>query len=87
MLTYIEDAVLHFSAKGSHGEKKQRVLTKLRAFFERFFGSWGPRVRELIQLVGDGIKEFCTARRAQLAGGLTTSTHRGPCGPIHCSER
>ena len=38
MLTYIEDAVSHFSAKGSHGEKKQRVLTKPGAFFERFFG-------------------------------------------------
>jgi type I restriction-modification system DNA methylase subunit len=26
-----------FSAKGGHGEKKQRVLEKLGAFFERFF--------------------------------------------------
>jgi hypothetical protein len=27
-----------FSAKGGHGEKKERVLEKLGAFFERFFG-------------------------------------------------
>lgn len=27
-----------FSASGGHGEKKQRVLTKLSAFFGRFFG-------------------------------------------------
>jgi type I restriction enzyme, R subunit len=30
--------VSRFSASGGHGEKKQRVLTKLGAFFERFFG-------------------------------------------------
>lgn len=38
MLTYIEVAVSHFSAKGSHGEKKQRVPTKLGASFERLLG-------------------------------------------------
>lgn len=27
-----------FSATGGHGEKKQRVLSKLGVFFERFFG-------------------------------------------------
>ena len=36
--------VSRFSAKGGHGEKKQRALANLGAFFDRFFrlscGSW-----------------------------------------------
>jgi type I restriction enzyme R subunit len=30
--------VSRFAADGGHGEKKQRVLTRLGDFFERFFG-------------------------------------------------
>lgn len=30
--------VSRFSADGGHGEKKQRVIQKLGAFFERYFG-------------------------------------------------
>jgi len=30
--------VSRFAAKGGHGEKKQRVIEKLTAFFERFAG-------------------------------------------------
>lgn len=30
--------ISRFSAEGGHGEKKQRVLTKLGEFFDRFFG-------------------------------------------------
>jgi len=33
-----------FSSDGGHGEKKQRVLKKLGAFFERFFGLGGVEV-------------------------------------------
>ena len=37
-ITKVLPPVSRFSASGGHGEKKQRVLTKLGAFFERFFG-------------------------------------------------
>jgi type I restriction enzyme R subunit len=37
-ITKVLPHVARFAAGGGHGEKKQRVLTKLSAFFERFFG-------------------------------------------------
>ena len=37
-ITKVLPPVSRFSASGGHGEKKQRVLTKLSAFFGRFFG-------------------------------------------------
>lgn len=37
-VTEILPPTSRFSAQGSHGEKKQRVLDRLGAFFERFFG-------------------------------------------------
>ncbi|WP_431230475.1 type I restriction endonuclease subunit R [Paenarthrobacter nicotinovorans] len=37
-ITKVLPPVSRFSAKGGHSEKKQRVLQKLGAFFERFFG-------------------------------------------------
>lgn len=37
-ITKVLPPVSRFAAGGGHGEKKQRVLTKLSAFFERFFG-------------------------------------------------
>jgi type I restriction enzyme, R subunit len=37
-VTQIMPPVSRFSADGSHGEKKQRVLARLAQFFERFFG-------------------------------------------------
>ncbi|MEW1952790.1 type I restriction endonuclease subunit R [Terrabacter sp. NPDC080008] len=37
-ITRVLPPVSRFSAHGGHGEKKQRVLTKLDVFFERFFG-------------------------------------------------
>jgi len=37
-VTEILPPVSRFSADGGHGEKKQRVLTRLSGFFERFFG-------------------------------------------------
>jgi len=37
-ITKILPPASRFSAGGSHGEKKQRVLTRLGEFFERFFG-------------------------------------------------
>lgn len=37
-ITRVLPPVSRFSADGSHGEKKQRVVQKLGAFFERFFG-------------------------------------------------
>ena len=37
-VTQILPPVSRFSADGSHGEKKQRVLARLAQFFERFFG-------------------------------------------------
>ncbi|KUH70725.1 DEAD/DEAH box helicase [Mycolicibacterium novocastrense] len=37
-ITKVLPPVTRFAAGGGHGEKKQRVLTKLGAFFERFFG-------------------------------------------------
>jgi len=37
-ITKVLPPTSRFSADGGHGEKKQRVLTKLGAFFERFFG-------------------------------------------------
>jgi type I restriction enzyme R subunit len=37
-ITEVLPPVSRFSADGGHSEKKQRVLTKLAAFFERFFG-------------------------------------------------
>ncbi|MEU4246937.1 type I restriction endonuclease subunit R [Amycolatopsis sp. NPDC026612] len=37
-ITKVLPPVSRFSADGGHGEKKQRVLTKLGTFFERFFG-------------------------------------------------
>ncbi len=37
-ITKVLPPVSRFSADGAHGEKKQRVLTKLGEFFERFFG-------------------------------------------------
>lgn len=40
-ITKVLPPVSRFSAQGGHGEKKQRVLAKLGAFFERFFGLGG----------------------------------------------
>ena len=37
-ITRVLPPASRFSAEGSHGETKQRVLTKLGDFFERFFG-------------------------------------------------
>ncbi len=37
-ITRVLPPTTRFSADGGHGEKKQRVLSKLIAFFERFFG-------------------------------------------------
>jgi len=37
-ITKILPPVSRFSASGGHSEKKQRVLTRLSAFFEKFFG-------------------------------------------------
>jgi len=37
-ITAVLPPASRFSSDGGHGEKKQRVLTKLAAFFERFFG-------------------------------------------------
>jgi type I restriction enzyme R subunit len=37
-ITKILPAVSRFSSDGRHGEKKQRVIAKLAAFFERFYG-------------------------------------------------
>lgn len=37
-VTRIMPPVSRFAADGGHGEKKQRVLARLGAFFERFFG-------------------------------------------------
>jgi type I restriction enzyme R subunit len=37
-ITKVLPPMSRFSASGGHGEKKQRVLTKLSAFFGRFFG-------------------------------------------------
>ncbi|GAA5202019.1 type I restriction endonuclease subunit R [Rugosimonospora acidiphila] len=37
-ITKVLPPVSRFAADGGHGEKKQRVLTKLGVFFERFFG-------------------------------------------------
>ncbi|MFB1427926.1 restriction endonuclease subunit R [Micrococcus endophyticus] len=37
-ITKVLTPVSRFSAEGGHGEKKQRVIQKLGAFFERFFG-------------------------------------------------
>ncbi|TDD66358.1 type I restriction endonuclease subunit R [Jiangella aurantiaca] len=37
-ITRVLPPVSRFAVDGGHGEKKQRVLTKLGAFFERFFG-------------------------------------------------
>ena len=37
-ITKVLPPVSRFSPSGGHGEKKQRVLTKLSVFFERFFG-------------------------------------------------
>jgi type I restriction enzyme R subunit len=36
-ITKVLPPVSRFSASGEHGEKKQRVLTKLAEFFGRFF--------------------------------------------------
>jgi type I restriction enzyme R subunit len=40
-ITKILPAVSRFSADGSHGQKKQRVIARLGQFFERFFGLGG----------------------------------------------
>ena len=37
-ITKVLPPVSRFSAARGHGEKKQRVLSQLGAFFERFFG-------------------------------------------------
>lgn len=37
-ITRVLPRVSRFSAQGGHGEKKQRVIDKLMAFFDRFFG-------------------------------------------------
>ncbi|MGK2851051.1 MAG: type I restriction endonuclease subunit R [Candidatus Limnocylindrales bacterium] len=37
-ITRVLSPVSRFSAEGEHGEQKQRVLAKLGAYFERFFG-------------------------------------------------
>ena len=37
-VTRIMPPVSRFAADGGHGEKKQRVLTRLGTFFDRFFG-------------------------------------------------
>ncbi|MEL0626623.1 type I restriction endonuclease subunit R [Salinibacterium amurskyense] len=42
-ITKVLPPVSRFSADGGHGEKKQRVIQKLGAFFERFFGLGAAR--------------------------------------------
>lgn len=42
-ITKVMPPVSRFSPDGGHGEKKQRVLAKLVAFFERFFGLLRPK--------------------------------------------
>jgi type I restriction enzyme, R subunit len=37
-ITKVLPPVSRFSAAGGHGEKKQNVIAKLGAFFDRFFG-------------------------------------------------
>jgi type I restriction enzyme R subunit len=37
-ITKVLPPVSRFSATGGHGEKKQRVLTRLAEFFDRFLG-------------------------------------------------
>ncbi|MGM7670271.1 type I restriction endonuclease subunit R [Microbacterium sp. A93] len=37
-ITHVLPPASRFTADGSHGEKKQRVIAKLSTFFERFFG-------------------------------------------------
>lgn len=39
MMPHVEDVVLRFSAEVDNGEKKQNVLAKLGALFERFLAS------------------------------------------------
>jgi len=41
-ITKVLPPVSRFSADGGHGEKKQRVIAKLAAYFERFFGLSTP---------------------------------------------
>jgi type I restriction enzyme R subunit len=41
-ITKVLPPVSRFAADGGHGEKKQRVVQKLGAFFERFFGLSSP---------------------------------------------
>jgi type I restriction enzyme R subunit len=45
-ITKVLPPVSRFSADGGHGEKKQRVIKKLGAFFERFLGLSSPGGRE-----------------------------------------
>lgn len=37
-ITKVLPSISRFAVDGGHGEKKQRVIQKLGAFFERFFG-------------------------------------------------
>ena len=37
-ITRVLPPVSRFSSDGEHGERKQRVLARLGAYFERFFG-------------------------------------------------
>ncbi|WP_234786254.1 type I restriction endonuclease subunit R, EcoR124 family [Mycolicibacterium brumae] len=37
-ITTVRPPVSRFAAAGGHGEKKQRVIEKLNAFFDRFYG-------------------------------------------------
>jgi type I restriction enzyme R subunit len=40
-ITKVLPPASRFTSDGGHGEKKQRVIEKLGAFFERFFGLGG----------------------------------------------
>jgi type I restriction enzyme R subunit len=48
-VTKILPPVSRFAADGGHSEKKQRVLTRLSAFFERFFGLGSHAEQETTQ--------------------------------------
>jgi hypothetical protein len=54
-ITKVLPPVSRFAAGGGHGEKKQRVLTKLSTFFERFFG---------LSSTGTAMGNLLTIRRA-----------------------
>ena len=54
-ITKVLPPASRFSASGGHGEKKQRVLSKLGIFFERFFGlGVGPDIEEPQSIIAGG---------------------------------